>query len=117
MDVTHIPAPASYHWTPTLQREFLEHLAATGSVKLAAQRVSMSTAAVYQLRQRTEGEAFKIGCGAAVLIAPARLADQLLHRAIRSEARRGGKECVGTFRSRCSHLHYTKNKQLPNLNT
>src|SRR3546814_10996276 len=76
MDVTHIPAPASYHWTPALQREFLEHLAATGSVKLAAQRVSMSTGAVYQLRQRPEGAAFKLGCGAAVLIARARLADE-----------------------------------------
>ena len=86
MDVAHnpadIPAPASYHWTPALQREFLEHLAATGSVKLAAQRVSMSTGAVYQLRQRPEGAAFKLGCGAAVLIARARLADELLDRAI-----------------------------------
>lgn len=86
MDVTHnpadIPAPGSYHWTPTLQREFLEHLAATGSVKIAAVRVSMSPSAVYQLRQRAEGAAFHLGCAAAVLIARTRLADELLDRAI-----------------------------------
>ncbi|PZQ20621.1 MAG: hypothetical protein DI569_14875 [Sphingopyxis macrogoltabida] len=77
-----IPAPGSYHWTPTLQRDFLEHLAATGSVKLAAARVSMSPSAVYQLRQRAEGAAFRLGCAAAVLIARTRLADELLDRAI-----------------------------------
>jgi hypothetical protein len=86
MDVTHnpadIPAPGSYHWAPTLQREFLEHLAATGSVKIAAVRVSMSPSAVYQLRQRAEGAAFHLGCAAAVLIARTRLADELLDRAI-----------------------------------
>ncbi|WP_447931244.1 hypothetical protein [Sphingopyxis fribergensis] len=69
MDDTHnpadIPAPGSYHWTPTLQRAFLEHLAATGSVKIAAVRVSMSPSAVYQLRQRAEGAAFHLGCSAA----------------------------------------------------
>ena len=27
-----IPAPGSYHWTPKLQRAFLESLATTGSV-------------------------------------------------------------------------------------
>src|SRR3546814_2551358 len=96
MDLAHnpatIPAPASYHWTPALQREFLEHLAATGSVKLAAQRVSMSTGAVYQLRPRPEGAAIKLGCGAAVLIARARLAADLLDRAIwgRSEEHTSG---------------------------
>src|SRR3546814_3053375 len=42
----------------------------------------LSTGAVYQLRQRPEGAAFKLGCGAAVLIARARLADELLDRAI-----------------------------------
>lgn len=77
-----IPAPASYRWTPALQRDFLEHLAATGSVRIAAAMVSMSTAAVYQLRQRAEGTAFRLGCAAAVLIARARLADELLDRAI-----------------------------------
>jgi len=26
-DPADIPAPASYHWTPKLQRDFLEHVA------------------------------------------------------------------------------------------
>jgi hypothetical protein len=78
----HIPAPGSYHWTPRLQRDFLESFAATGSVKISAARVCMSPAAVYQLRQRAEGAAFRLGCAAAVLIARSRLADELLDRAI-----------------------------------
>ncbi|HMO77151.1 MAG TPA: hypothetical protein PKD99_14990 [Sphingopyxis sp.] len=77
-----IPAPASYHWTPGLQRDFLDHVAATGSVTISAARVGMSPSAAYQLRQRQEGAAFRIGWAAAVLIARARLADELLDRAI-----------------------------------
>lgn len=79
---TDIPAPGSYHWTPRLQREFLESIATTGSVKISAAKVGMSPAAAYQLRQRAEGAAFAIGWAAAVLIARGRLADELLDRAI-----------------------------------
>lgn len=81
-DPATIPAPASYHWTPALQRDFLESFAATGSVKISAARVGMSPAAVYQLKQRPQGAAFRLGCAAAVLIARSRLADELLDRAI-----------------------------------
>lgn len=77
-----IPAPGSYHWTPSLQRDFLEHFATTGSVKISAAKVGMSPAAVYQLKQRAEGAAFRLGCAAAQLIARSRLADELLDRAI-----------------------------------
>ena len=77
-----IPAPASYHWTPKLQRDFLDHLAVTGSVRIAATRVSMSPSAAYQLRRRREGAAFSLGWAAALLIARDRLADELLDRAI-----------------------------------
>ena len=77
-----IPAPGSYHWTPKLQREFLESLATTGSVKISAAKVSMSPAAVYQLKHRQQGAAFKLGCAAALLIARGRLVDELLDRAI-----------------------------------
>ncbi len=77
-----IPAPGSYHWTPALQRSFLEHLADSGSVKIAAMHVKMTSSAAYQLRQRAEGAAFRIGWGAAILIARQRLADELLDRAI-----------------------------------
>ncbi|MGH6632845.1 MAG: hypothetical protein ACREB0_05750 [Sphingopyxis sp.] len=78
----HIPAPGSYHWTPKLQRDFLESVATTGSVKISAARVGMSPGAAYQLKQRPEGAAFRLGWAAAVLIARSRLADELLDRAI-----------------------------------
>lgn len=77
-----IPAPGSYHWTPRLQREFLEAFATNGSVKISAAKVGMSPSAVYQLQQRPEGAAFKLGCAAALLIARGRLVDELLDRAI-----------------------------------
>jgi len=77
-----IPAPASYHWTPRLQREFLEHVAVTGSVRIACDRVGMSPSAAYQLKQRPAGAAFRLGWAAAVLIARGRIADELLDRAI-----------------------------------
>ncbi|WP_374524247.1 hypothetical protein [Sphingopyxis sp.] len=78
---TRYPA-TSYHWTPALQRDFLAHLAITGSVQISAARVSMSPGAAYQLRHKPQGAAFRLGWAAAVLIARARLADELLDRAI-----------------------------------
>ena len=79
---TGIPAPGSYRWTPALQREFLTHLAINGSVKIASAMVCMSPSAAYQLQQRPEGAAFRLGWAAAILIARGRLADELLDRAI-----------------------------------
>lgn len=81
-DPAAIPAPGSYHWTPKLQREFLEAFATNGSVKISAAQVGMSPSAVYQLKQRPEGAAFRLGCAAATLIARGRLVDELLDRAI-----------------------------------
>ena len=81
-DPAHIPAPGSYHCTPKLQREFLEAFATNGSVKISAAKVGMSPSAVYQLKQRAEGAAFRLGCAAALLIARGRLVDELLDRAI-----------------------------------
>ena len=82
-----IPNPAdipaqNYRWTPALQRIFLDHLAVTGSVRIAATWVSMSPSAAYQLRRRPEGAAFSLGWAAALLIARDRLADELLDRAL-----------------------------------
>src|SRR3546814_15589045 len=82
-----IPAPApaappSYHWILALQREFLSHLAVTGSVKIAATRLSMSPSAAYQLRHKPQGAAFRLGWAAAVRIARERPAEELLDRAI-----------------------------------
>ncbi|WP_447761864.1 hypothetical protein [Sphingopyxis panaciterrae] len=77
-----ITAPGSDHWNPKLQRDFLEAFATNGSVKISAVKVGMSPSAVYQLKQRPEGAAFKLGCAAALLIARGRLVDELLDRAI-----------------------------------
>ena len=77
-----ITAPASYHWTPGLQQRFLDRLATSGSVRIAASHVSMSPSAAYQLRRRPEGAAFSLGWAAALLIARDRLADELLDRAL-----------------------------------
>ncbi len=71
-----------YHWSPTNQRAFLEHLAIIGSVTLAAKHVGMSARAAYDLKYRRDGAAFKLGWAAAVLIARGRLGDDLLERAI-----------------------------------
>mgnify|MGYP001294700100 CR=1 FL=1 len=81
-DPAAIPAPESYHWTPRLERAFLESLAATGSVKLACRVVGMSTRAAYDRRKAADGAALRLGWAAAVLIARDRLADELLDRAI-----------------------------------
>ncbi|HMO76783.1 MAG TPA: hypothetical protein PKD48_15710 [Sphingopyxis sp.] len=82
LDPASIPAPESYHWTPRLERAFLESLAATGSVKLACRVVGMSTRAAYDRRKAADGAALRLGWAAAVLIARDRLADELLDRAI-----------------------------------
>src|SRR3546814_17887050 len=75
-------ASPSYYWTPALQRDFLSLLAVTGSVKIAASRVSMSPSAAYQLRHKPQGAAFRLGWAAAVRIARERPAEELLDRAI-----------------------------------
>jgi len=49
-------APDSYRWTPKLQREFLEQLATTGSVKIAAAMACMSPSAAYRLKLRPQGK-------------------------------------------------------------
>jgi hypothetical protein len=81
-DPADIPAPGSYHWTPKLQRAFLESLATTGSVKIASASVGMSPRATYDLKHKPQGAAFRLGWAAAVLIARGQLADELLDRAI-----------------------------------
>lgn len=105
-----IPAPGSYRWTPRLQRDFLENLAATGSVKIACAMVCMSTAAAYQLKQRPQGKAFALGWAAAVLIARGRLADELLDRAIW-----GIDETVERDSRDAHFMHVKRKRQNPNL--
>lgn len=69
-------------WSPARQRRFLETLAATGVVRLACESVRITARSAYTLRIRRDGAAFRLGWDAAILIARARLADDLLARAI-----------------------------------
>lgn len=69
-------------WSPARQRRFLEVLAATGVIRLACEAVRITARSAYTLRIRRDGAAFRLGWDAAILIARARLADDLLARAI-----------------------------------
>lgn len=81
-----LPTPAEQvradGWSPTRQRQFLETLAATGIITTACDAVHISARAAYALRIRRDGAAFRLGWDAAILIARARLADELLARAL-----------------------------------
>ena len=70
---------------PARQRIFLETLAATGVVRAACEAVELSPRSAYNLRIRADGAAFRLGWDAAILIARARLADDLLARAIEGQ--------------------------------
>ncbi len=73
-------APA-YHWTGANQRRFLETLAQTGVVSLAAKAVAMSSQAAYEFRTRAAGRVFALGWLAAILLSRDRLVDDLMERA------------------------------------
>ncbi|AMK18672.1 MULTISPECIES: hypothetical protein [Sphingobium] len=81
-----LPAPADQSrvdgWSPARQRHFLETLAATGVITTACEATHISTRSAYALRIRRDGAAFRLGWDAAILIARARLADDLLARAL-----------------------------------
>ncbi|HEX7944179.1 MAG TPA: hypothetical protein VF495_05915 [Phenylobacterium sp.] len=81
-----LPTPAQQirvdGWTPQRQRIFLETLAATGVIRAACEAAHISTRSAYSLRIRRDGAAFRLGWDAAILIARARLADDLLARAL-----------------------------------
>ncbi len=76
------PTPRHDGWSPTRQRDFLEHLAVSGLVRDACVAVGISREAAYRLRQRREGAAFALGWEAALLLARWQLADTLMERAI-----------------------------------
>lgn len=76
---------SDYHWTGTARRQFLEALAETGSVSLAANSVSKSRRAAYNLRFRAEGAAFRLAWDAAILIARAVVEDVLMERVLHGQ--------------------------------
>jgi putative acetyltransferase len=74
-------------WTPAKQRLFLEHLAETGVVKEAAQRVGMSEQGAYKLRLRKDAQPFSQGWKAALHIGRQRLIGTAYDRAINGTAK------------------------------
>ncbi len=75
-------------WTPERQREFIEHLADTGSVTEAASRVGMSEQSAYRLRRRQEAEAFDAAWEAALERGLQRLTGIAFERAINGAPKR-----------------------------
>jgi transposase len=74
--------PRKDGWTPAAQRLFLETLAGLGVARTACAVAGMSHEAAYSFRNRAAGLAFKMGWDAALLLARARLVDDLMTRAI-----------------------------------
>lgn len=80
-----LPATRRDGWSPERQRIFLEVLAETGVIRAACEACGLSARSAYNLRFRADGIAFRLGWDAAVLIARARLADELMTRAIEGQ--------------------------------
>ncbi|MBN8808050.1 MAG: hypothetical protein J0I47_07410 [Sphingomonas sp.] len=74
--------PRADGWTPDRQRAFIGHLADTGSVATAAQRVGMSAAGAYALRRAPGGETFAAAWDSAMQQAAHVLIDAAFERAI-----------------------------------
>ncbi|KQN04722.1 hypothetical protein ASE85_06915 [Sphingobium sp. Leaf26] len=79
---TAAPRSRADGWSPARQRRFLEVLAASGVIMLACEAVRITARSAYALRTRHDGAAFRLGWDAAILIARARLATDLLARAL-----------------------------------
>jgi hypothetical protein len=77
--------PDAHHWTPQVQRAFLEALAVEGSIRGACRIAGKSWRTAYALRMQRRGEAFALGWDGAVLIARARLSDELMERALEGQ--------------------------------
>ncbi len=69
-------------WTSARQRDFAEMLAECGSVERSAVAVGMTRRSAYHLRHRRSGMAFRLAWDAAILLARARLSDDLMERAL-----------------------------------
>ncbi len=69
-------------WTPVKQRRFVEVLADTGCVGVAADAVGMSRMSAYRLRRRAPNSMFAYAWDAALRLAHAQLLDIAMERAI-----------------------------------
>jgi hypothetical protein len=77
--------PEWLEWTPDKQHLFLMHLAQTGSVRSAANLVGMSSDSAYGFRNRTGSRNFARAWDAALCRVRARIADQLVERALHGQ--------------------------------
>jgi hypothetical protein len=85
--------PRSDGWTEEKQRRFIEVLADTGRVALAAKAVGLSRQAAYELKRSAEGTAFSRAWDAARLHAGALLEDIAFDRAIEGREENVFNEC------------------------
>ena len=85
--------PRSDGWTEEKQRRFIEVLADTGRVALAAKAVGLSRQAAYELKRSGDGAAFSRAWDAARLHAGALLEDIAFDRAIEGRAENVFNEC------------------------
>ncbi len=72
-------------WSADKQADFLRAMATGGDVMAACKVTGLSVASAYALRTRRQGALFALGWDAAVLVARARLADELLARALNGQ--------------------------------
>jgi hypothetical protein len=68
-------------WTPERQRDFVEALADTGSVRAAAHAVNMAPEGAYQLRRHPEAQEFRKAWEAALRLGVQQLEDVAMDRA------------------------------------
>ena len=91
-----------FRWSATTQRRFVEVLAETGSVRVAAASVSKTHRAAYRLRGRPDGRWFGVGWDAAIGIARDYMADRML------EAAMGPIEYVGVREAGAGRLSWRR---------
>ncbi|MBO9498613.1 MAG: hypothetical protein J7496_11340 [Novosphingobium sp.] len=79
-----VPRHSNRHdgWTPERQRNFIEALADTGSVKSAAHAVNMTPEGAYQLRRHPEAGEFRKAWEAALALGVQRIEDVAMDRAL-----------------------------------
>jgi hypothetical protein len=79
-----VPRQCQRHdgWTPERQRQFIEALADTGSVRAAAHAVNMAPEGAYLLRRHPEGGPFRKAWEAALKLGVQRLEDVAMDRAL-----------------------------------
>ena len=87
-DLAPVPVrPRDDGWTSQRQRDFLERLAATGSVTVAARSVAMSRESAYALRRRADARGFAQAWDAARVLAVEHLTEVAWDRALHGEVR------------------------------